>query len=61
MLAGSIENLDIKIEIVESGNILTSRYMGARMTFTWDPGHYLSFAGERGRPFVELVQRVGAT
>jgi trans-aconitate 2-methyltransferase len=31
------------------------------MTFTWDPGHYLSFAGERGRPVVELLQRVGAT
>ncbi len=31
------------------------------MSHTWDPGHYLTFAGERGRPFVELVQRVGAT
>jgi len=26
MLAGSVENLDIKIEIAESGSILTSRY-----------------------------------
>jgi trans-aconitate 2-methyltransferase len=26
----------------------------------WDPGHYLTFAGERGRPYVELLQRVGA-
>ena len=31
------------------------------MTHTWDPGHYLTFAGERGRPFVELLQRVGAS
>ena len=31
------------------------------MTFTWDPGHYLTFGGERGRPFVELLQRIGAT
>ena len=30
------------------------------MTHTWDPGHYLTFADERGRPFVELVQRVDA-
>src|SRR6478735_1691412 len=35
--------------------------MGACMTFTWDPGHYLTFGGERGRPFVELLQRIGAT
>lgn len=26
----------------------------------WDPVHYLSFAGERGRPFVELLQRIEA-
>jgi len=31
------------------------------MAHTWDPGHYLTFAGERGRPFVELLQRVDAT
>ena len=30
------------------------------MTHTWDPGHYLTYAGERGRPFAELLQRVGA-
>jgi trans-aconitate 2-methyltransferase len=27
---------------------------------TWDPDRYLSYADERGRPFVELVARVGA-
>ena len=28
---------------------------------TWDPDHYLTYADERGRPFMELVSRVGAT
>lgn len=28
---------------------------------SWDPQHYLAYAGERGRPFVDLVARVGAT
>lgn len=27
---------------------------------TWDPERYLAYADERGRPFVELVARVGA-
>jgi trans-aconitate 2-methyltransferase len=27
---------------------------------TWDPDRYLAFADERGRPFVELVARIGA-
>lgn len=26
----------------------------------WDPAGYLRFAGERGRPFADLVARVGA-
>ncbi len=26
----------------------------------WDPENYLTFAGERGRPFVDLLARVGA-
>ncbi len=30
------------------------------MTHRWDPGSYLTFADERGRPFVELVARVAA-
>ena len=30
------------------------------MTHTWDPDRYLTYADERGRPFVELVARVGA-
>lgn len=28
--------------------------------FAWDPSLYLGFAGERGRPFVDLLARVGA-
>ena len=28
--------------------------------FAWDPARYLAFADERGRPFVELVARIGA-
>ncbi|HWI44298.1 MAG TPA: methyltransferase domain-containing protein [Nocardioides sp.] len=31
------------------------------MSHAWDPQRYLAFADERGRPFVELVARVGAT
>jgi trans-aconitate 2-methyltransferase len=27
---------------------------------TWDPERYLTYADERGRPFVELVSRIGA-
>ncbi|HEX4470777.1 MAG TPA: methyltransferase domain-containing protein [Nocardioides sp.] len=30
------------------------------MPHTWDPDRYLTYADERGRPFVELVDRVGA-
>ena len=27
---------------------------------TWDPDRYLTYAGERGRPFVDLLGRIGA-
>lgn len=27
---------------------------------TWDPERYLAFADERGRPFVDLISRIGA-
>ena len=27
---------------------------------SWDPDRYLTYADERGRPFVELLARVGA-
>jgi trans-aconitate 2-methyltransferase len=30
------------------------------MTATWDPDRYLVYADERGRPFVDLLQRVAA-
>ena len=31
------------------------------MPHSWDPDRYLTYADERGRPFVELLARVGAT
>lgn len=30
------------------------------MTHTWDPEQYLTYSDQRGRPFVELVARIGA-
>ena len=30
------------------------------MTHTWDPDRYLTYADERGRPFVDLVARIAA-
>jgi trans-aconitate 2-methyltransferase len=30
------------------------------MPHSWDPDRYLTYADERGRPFVELVARIGA-
>jgi trans-aconitate 2-methyltransferase len=33
----------------------------AAMSHTWDPDRYLAYADERGRPFVDLLARVGAT
>ena len=30
-------------------------------THTWDPDRYLVYADERGRPFLDLVGRIGAT
>lgn len=30
------------------------------MPHTWDPERYLTFADERGRPFLELISRIGA-
>ncbi len=31
------------------------------MSHTWDPDRYLTYADERGRPFVDLLARIGAT
>ncbi|GAA1795566.1 methyltransferase domain-containing protein [Nocardioides hankookensis] len=31
------------------------------MPHTWDPDRYLTYADERGRPFVDLVARIAAT
>lgn len=31
------------------------------MAHAWDPDRYLAYSDERGRPFVELIARVGAT
>ena len=33
----------------------------ARAEFSWDPDRYLTYADERGRPFLDLLARVGAT
>src|SRR5690348_18416051 len=33
----------------------------ARTPSTWDPDRYLAYADERGRPFLDLLARVGAT
>lgn len=33
----------------------------AHAEFRWDPDRYLTYADERGRPFVDLLARVGAT
>jgi trans-aconitate 2-methyltransferase len=30
------------------------------VTHGWDPDRYLLYADERGRPFVDLLHRVGA-
>ncbi|MCW2846515.1 MAG: Trans-aconitate 2-methyltransferase [Marmoricola sp.] len=30
-------------------------------SFTWDPDRYAAFTDERGRPFADLVARIGAT
>jgi trans-aconitate 2-methyltransferase len=32
----------------------------ATMSHSWDPDHYLAYADERGRPFVDLLARVPA-
>ena len=45
-----VKNLDIKIVARETGAM-----------HSWDPDRYLTYADERGRPFVELLARVGAT
>jgi trans-aconitate 2-methyltransferase len=37
-----------------------SRDQGVVVPHTWDPDRYLTYADERGRPFVELVARIGA-
>ena len=38
-----------------------SRYCaGMQDGHTWDPGHYLAYADERGRPFADLLARVSA-
>jgi trans-aconitate 2-methyltransferase len=53
-----IENLDIEILIAE--DYLDVKRDEAAMSHTWDPDRYLLHADERGRPFVDLLARVGA-
>jgi trans-aconitate 2-methyltransferase len=43
--------------IIEDKTTLTSRNLEGGM---WDPGQYLRYAGERARPFFDLLARVGA-
>jgi trans-aconitate 2-methyltransferase len=38
----------------------TGRTGGGPMAHSWDPDRYLTYADERGRPFVELVARIAA-
>jgi trans-aconitate 2-methyltransferase len=54
-----IENLDIKMFSTETGSLDIKENRG-RVAHTWDPDRYLTYADERGRPFVELLARVGA-
>ncbi len=44
----------------QDGCILTSREL-EHAVHTWDPERYLTYADERGRPFVELIARIAAT
>jgi trans-aconitate 2-methyltransferase len=38
---------------------LTSRYLDIKIDrMTWDPRRYLTYADERGRPFVDLIARI---
>ena len=39
---------------------LDIKTLGGAVPHTWDPERYLTYADERGRPFVELLARVGA-
>jgi trans-aconitate 2-methyltransferase len=45
-----VKNLDIKILSLQAGHV----------THTWDPDRYLTYADERGRPFVDLISRIDA-
>lgn len=40
--------------------LFRSRSEEDAVSHTWDPGHYLIYADERGRPFVDLLARVRA-
>jgi len=46
---------------VEILDIKTLSAHARRVSFSWNPERYLTFADERGRPFVDLLARVGAT
>src|SRR4051812_34063727 len=56
----AVENLDIKMYSLHTDTYLdVKRSRGWPVPHTWDPDRYLAYADERGRPFVELVARVG--
>jgi len=56
----AVENLDIKMTDAHTGYLDIKTLSRSDVPHTWDPERYLTYADERGRPFVELVARVGA-
>jgi trans-aconitate 2-methyltransferase len=52
VLAGSVKYLDVEIKLEAT--------MPAPQSTTWDPDRYLRFADQRGRPFQDLIARIGA-
>jgi trans-aconitate 2-methyltransferase len=55
-----VENLDIKMIVDPDWRYLDVKRTELVVPHTWDPERYLTYADERGRPFVELVARVRA-
>jgi trans-aconitate 2-methyltransferase len=55
-LTRPVENLDVE----RFQRYLDVKIWEATMAHAWDPDRYLTYADERGRPFVELLARVEA-
>jgi trans-aconitate 2-methyltransferase len=56
----AIEILDIE-RLHGQSSLDVKIYAEVGMSHQWDPERYLVYADERGRPFVDLLARVGAT